>query len=251
MNDGNTATLDPGLADMTDRRSRAAQADLLTKNIHDAAAAEAALYGVDVDVWLELPPDSRRKLMAKGKPQADRDDSEAPALRLEAGGKDIEGQFARLEKNLIKRDEAKDWVLLCDPVKHDRRWGDYTPGVSRMTRASAEKKTNPAFYNPPFTVEPVAPFAPEPDVYCDLHGPDGRTCDFATHKEDGDREENTLLLYHQQRVHPDELKARELRDRNQESRNDRKQNQTLLGVIASLQERLATVEGKTPTQESA
>lgn len=244
MNDSNTAVLDPGLEALEDRRSREAQADVLQKNIRDAAAAEAELYGVDIDIWLELPPDSRRKLMAKGKPQAERTESETPVVRLEAGGKDFEGQFARLSNNLITRDEKKDWVLLCDPVRHDRRWGTYTPGISKVPRAAAERKTNPAIFNPPFTVEPVAPFPPQPTILCDMHGSDGRICDFATYEEEGGREDNTLLLYHQQKVHPEELKARELRNNNAESRANREQTQALLSVIADLQGRLAKVEGK-------
>lgn len=239
ISDNNTATLDPGLEAMAERRERTAQADMLNKNIRDAAALEAELYGVDVDIWLELSPDARRKLMAKGKPQAERDERTPPALRIEAGGDQMESQFARLADNLITRDERKDWVLLCDPVKYDRRWGTYTPGVSRMPRAMAERKTNPAHFNPPFTVEPVAPFPPEPTVLCDMHGADGRACDFSTYEEEGGREENTLLLYHQQRVHPQELQARQMRDRNQEARNDREANKALLQVIAGLQADLA------------
>jgi hypothetical protein len=246
-----TATLDPGLEAMEDRRVRRAGADMLSKNIRDTAAQEAELYGVDVDIWLELPPDSRRKLMAKGKPQADRNDDAAPALRIDAGDTDnLERQFARMADNLIVRDDRKDWVLLCDPVKHDRRWGDYTPGVSKMPRAAAERKTNPAYYNPPFTVEPVAPFPPEPTVLCDLHGADGRVCDFATYEEEGSVEENTLLLYHQQRVHKDEFEARQLRNRNQESRSDREANRVLLQTIADLQNRLAAQEARSEQKES-
>lgn len=244
-----------------DIRGRESQRKLLENKIDEALRDQAEAMKVPFDMWRRLPEADRRELLSKGIPQDKRPEDAPDAPLVEFGDlTSLQKVFAGKGRGMITRDEKKDWVIVCDPVKFDPRWGTYTPGVSKMSMGVAQKKTKPENLTPPFTLEPVAPFPPDPTIRCTMHGSDLRTCTFLTYPDEDDSGVSTLLMDHQQLVHPREYKARQERQsqerydtEREEAKLDRMERQALMAHLLEVQQQnrelLAQIAGRTTGKE--